>query len=178
MLEPLPPRLGPLRQRMELSFAAFVPAFALFAVRTYGTGWFWLFLSLAATGVVFLGVLALLVRSGNPEPFEIEAVVDKGDDVLGHVGAYLLPVVLDPSGGTRQMVVSVLVLALIVQIHVSTGRVHVNPLLYVVGRRVHSAVSGGQTYYVVSRTDPASWVRKRPLFVSVGSSLLVERGTQ
>jgi hypothetical protein len=171
----LPPRLGPLRVRVELTFAAFVPAFALLATRTFGTLWFWLFLGLAVLGVTFLVVLALLVRSGNPEPFGIEAVEDKGDDVLGHVGAYLLPVLLDPTAGSREVVISTLVLALIVQIHVATGRVHINPLLYLVGRRVHTGVSGGQTYYLVTRTDPATWGRVSPLFVTVSPSLLIEK---
>jgi hypothetical protein len=175
---PLPPRLGRLRERVELTFAAFVPAFALLAARTFGTWWFWLFTALAAAGLVFLAVLAVLVRHGNPEPFAVDAVEDKGDDVLGHVGAYLLPVVLDPAAGTRQVVISALVLGLIVQIHVATGRVHVNPLLYLGGRRVHTGVSGGQTYYVVSRTDPATWAQRRPRLVSVGASLLVEKGTR
>lgn len=174
----LPPRLGSLRVRVELTFAAFVPAFALLAARTFGTWWFWLFLGLALTGVAFLAVLALLVRSGNPEPFAIESVEDKSDDVLGHVGAYLLPVILDPTAGNREVVICALVLALIVQIHIATGRVHINPLLYLIGRRVHTGVSGGQTYYLVSRSDPATWAQRRPRFVSVSASLLVEKGSR
>lgn len=170
-----PPRLGPHRLRAELTVAAFTPAFALLAVRTYGTWWLWPFVVLATVGVILLVVLALHVRSGNAEPFRFDAVEDRGDDVLGHVGAYLLPVVLEPSAGTREVVITVAALGLIVLIHIATGRVHVNPLVYLAGRRVHTGLRDGSAYYVISRTDPATWPQTRPRFVSVTPSLLVEK---
>ncbi|PYF98332.1 hypothetical protein SAMN05216184_11276 [Georgenia satyanarayanai] len=170
-----PPRLGPLRLRAELTFAAFTPAFALLAVRTYGTWWLWPFVVLAAVGVVLLAVLTLHVRSGNAEPFHFDDVEDRGEDVLGHIGAYLLPVVLDPSAGSREVVITVSALGLIVLIHIATGRVHVNPLVYLAGRRIHTGLRNGSAYYVISRTDPATWAQTRPRFVSVAPSLLVEK---
>ncbi|WP_193311401.1 hypothetical protein [Georgenia satyanarayanai] len=170
-----PPRLGPLRLRVELTLAAFTPAFALLAVRAYATAWFWLFAGIAATGLVLLVVLAAVVRVGNPEPFRFTEVEDRGEEVLGHVGAYLLPVVVDASMGTRDVVIAVTALGLIVLIHVTTGRVHVNPLVYLTGRRIYTGVSGGNAYYVIARTDPSDWAETRPQFVPVAPSLLVER---
>ena len=169
-----PPRRSSFWIRLELGLASFAPAFALLAVRSRSTGWFWLFAAVAAGGVVVLATGALIVARGAVEPFEFNDIKDLGGDVLGHVGAYLAPALIDTNGSTEQILISAVVVVLIVQIHVATGRVYVNPLLYLIGYRVYQASSGGGTFYLIARSDVSTWTSARRC-IQIGASVLVER---
>ncbi len=59
-------------------------------------------------------------------------------------------------------------------IHIATGRVLVNPLLYLLGRRVYNATVGGDAFYLVARSDVSRWVSGEPC-VQIGTSVLVEK---
>lgn len=111
---------------------------------------------------------------GNPEPFEFSDIQDLGDEILGHVGAYLVPALVDTAKFAEEILLSVVIVGLIVQIHVATGRVLVNPLLYLIGYRVYSATAGSSSYYLVARTEVNDWTTPRRC-VQIGSSVLIER---
>jgi hypothetical protein len=170
-----PPRLGSLAVRVELGLSAFAPAMVLLAIRTRQE-WLWLAFALPAAIGVLVGVgAALVVRRTSPEPFRFASIEDAGREVLGHVGSYLLPVIVDVSASTEEVVIAGLALALIVQIHIVTGRVHINPLLYLFGYRVYHATSDtGVAYYLVARSDVSMW-RDTHMCAPLGSSVLVER---
>lgn len=168
-----PPRRGPLRLRIELGLAAFAPAFGLIAARSGGQWWSWAFLSLAALGVLVLLWGVVLVRNGNAESFGLDDIDDASDEVVGHIGAYIVPVVIDTSASPLNAAIGAAALLLVVQIHIATGRVHINPLLYLFGYRVHTASTGASAYYLLARSDVADWSEFHPL-VDVGSSVLVE----
>lgn len=169
-----PPRRGNLGVRLELGLAAFAPALGLLAFRTRDSAWVWLFLVPAAVGAAVLVQGAIIVRRGNPEPFEFDDIEDLGGQILGHIGAYLLPVVIGASKSTEEIVISAIVVGLIVQIHVATGRVFVNPLLYLFGYRIYNAGSGGATFFLVAKSDVSAWSGSRRC-IRIGSSVLVER---
>lgn len=170
-----PPRLGSRSARLELGLMAFSPAMALLAARARDDLlWVVVFGVPALLGVIVAVVAARLVRKGNPEPFVLESIEDASDEVVGHVGSYLLPVVVDIGGSTEQAVIAAIALALIIQIHIATGRVHVNPLLYVFGYRTYRATSStGVAYYLIASTDVGGWDGSHRL-VPLGASLLVE----
>ena len=155
---------------------AFSPAMALLAFRAReDVAWLLIFGIPAVLGLLVAVVAAVLVRRGNAEPFAFDTIDDAGDEVIGHVGAYLLPAVVDVGQSTEQAIIAAIAMALIVQIHIATGRVHVNPLLYLLGYRTYRATSStGVAYYLVARTDVSRWVSTRRL-VPLGASLLVER---
>ncbi len=171
-----PPRLGPRGVRVELGLVAFAPAMALLAYRSRHESLWWLCFAVpAALGCVFAIGAVAVVRRTSSEPFTFTEIGDAGDEVLGHVGSYLLPVVVDVSRSFEEIVVAGIALALIVQIHVATGRVHVNPLLYLFGYRAYRATTDtGVTYYLIAHSDPAEW---SPIHqcAPLGSSVLVER---
>ena len=169
-----PPRRSSFRVRLELGLAAFAPALLLLAFRSRETCWVWLFLVPAAFGILVVAVGVLIVRRGNPDPFDFGDIEDLGGEVLGHIGAYLLPVLIDTSNSTEEVVISAIVVALIIHIHVAAGRVFVNPLLYLFGCRIYSAESGGTHCYLIARTDVSAWTSPRRC-VRIGSSVLVER---
>jgi hypothetical protein len=155
---------------------AFSPAFALLAFRARQEPiWLVVFGAPAVLGLLVAVVAVVLVQRGNAEPFAFETIDDVGDEIIGHVSSYLLPVIVDVGQSTEQAITAAIALALIVQIHVATGRVHVNPLLYLFGYRTYRATTTtGVTYYLLSRTDVSVWHEKHRL-VPLGSSLLIER---
>ncbi len=171
-----PPRLGSRSVRVELGVVAFSPAMALLAYRARGDLVFLLIFGVPALlGLVVTLGAARVIRRGNPEPFSLETIEDAGDEVIGHLGSYLLPAIVDVSQSTEQAVIAALVLLLIVQIHIATGRVHVNPLLYLFGYRIYRATScTNVAYYLIARTDVSRWASSRRL-VPLGASLLIER---
>jgi len=133
-----------------------------------------LFVVPAVAGLVVLLAGVAIVRGGNPEPYEFGDIEDLSGEVLGHIGAYLLPALVGPSSTTEEILVSAIIMAVIVHIHVATGRVFVNPLLYLLGYRTYSASTGGATVYLVARSDVSTWEAPRRC-VRIGSSVLVER---
>ena len=169
-----PPRRGSLRVRLELGLAAFAPAFGLLAYRSRGSAWIWLPFGLAAAGVLVLVAGAFIVVRGNPEPFDFSDIEDLGDEILGHIGAYLVPALVDTAKFAEEIVLSIIIVGLIVQIHVTTGRVFVNPLLYLIGYRVYSAKTGSSSFYLVARSEVNDWTTPHRC-VQIGSSVLVER---
>ena len=169
-----PPRRGSFGVRLELGLAAFTPALVLLAFRSRESDWAWLFLGPAAVGIIVLVVGVLIVRRGSSDPFDFGDIEDLGGEVLGHIGAYLLPVLIDTSKSTEAIVISAIVVALIIHIHVATGRVFVNPVLYLFGYRIYGAASGGATFYLIAKSDVSSWTSPR-CCVRIGSSMLVER---
>ena len=170
-----PPRRSSLRVRLELGLAAFAPALGLLAFRSRDSSWVWLFLVLTAVGasVLVLGAI-IVVRRGNPEPLVFDDIEDVSGEILGHIGAYLLPVFVDTAKSTEEVVISAIVVALIIHIHVATGRVFVNPLLYLLGYRIYNAKTGGATFYLVAKSDVSAWTASRRC-IRIGSSVLVER---
>lgn len=170
-----PPRRGRFRVRLELGLAAFAPALGLFGFRLRDSAWAWLFLVPALFGATILLLHMVVARRGNPEPFVFEVIEDKSSEVLGHIGAYLLPVLLRSSASNEQLVMGALALALIMYIHIATGKVYVNPMLYLFGSRIYSATSSGATFYLIAKSEVADWEDSQRC-IRMASTLLIEAG--
>jgi hypothetical protein len=169
-----PPRRGSLSARLELVLASFAPAFGLLAIRLRETV-FWIpAASLAVLGVVVLIGVAFAARSANAEPYDFEDINDSASDVIGHISTYLAAIVIDPSDSGVEIIIAAVVFALVFLIHVSTGRVHVSPLIYVVGYRTYTAVSHGTAYYLIAKSDVADW-NGTVRVARVAASVLVEK---
>lgn len=158
--------------RIELATAAFAPAFLLIGLRSGGAWWAWAFYALAVSGVVILVVGAVLVSTGEPGSYELIDIKDSSDQVLGYVGAYMVPVLLKPDS-VLNAAIATATLFLIFLIHVAAGRVHVNPLLYLLGYRVYSATTSTASHILIARSEVAEWQGQRRL-VNLASSILVE----
>lgn len=171
-----PVRRGRLRARIELCLAAFAPAFGLMVWRAWGD--LVLVSIFALPCALGLVVFALFLRgtgTGNPEPYSLEDISDSSSDVLGHISAYLAAAIIDPTASTDQAVLSLVVFGLIFLIHVSAGLVHVNPLFYILGYRVYSAVGDqGRAYYLIAHSEVADWEGTQ-LLVRLGESILIEQ---
>lgn len=169
-----PPRRGPLPVRIELATAAFAPAFGLIALRSWGQWWAWVFLGLMIVGIGILLIGVVLVGTGNPEPYVLEEIKDSSAEAVGYIGAYIVPVVIDTSKSDLNAIVATLGLFLVFVIHVATGRVHINPLLYLVGYRIYAASTEKTSFALIARSDVADWTSSHQL-VEIGSSILVEK---
>lgn len=169
-----PPRLGSLRVRAELTLAAFAPVFALIALRSWGEWWAWVFAGVAALGLVVLVCGAVLIATEGTEEYELTEIDDASEEITGYIAAYIVPVVIDTSASALNATIAGAALALIVIVHVSTGRVHVNPLLYVLGYRVYRARTDKAAYVLIARSDVADWMGGRQL-VGFTAGVLVEK---
>jgi len=169
-----PPRRGPLLVRTELALAAFAPAFLLVGLRSGAQWWSWAFYLLATLGVLVLVVGGVLVATGNTEQFELTEIEDASDEVIGYIASYIVPVLIDPSASRLNAIIAAAALFLVFLIHVTTGRVHVNPLLYLIGYRVYTARTATASYALIARGEVADWVGEQDL-VDVSASILVEK---
>ena len=169
-----PPRRGKLLPRLELALAAFAPAFLLIALRSGEAWWSWVFYALTGVGVLLLVGGGVLVATGQPEQFELTEIEDASDQVVGYIAAYIVPVLIDPSASPLNASISAAAMFLVFVIHVATGRVHVNPLLYLLGYRVYTAKTATASYALIARSEVADWVGNRAL-VDLTSSVVVEQ---
>lgn len=169
-----PIRRGPLQVRIELAVAAFTPVFLLIALRSGGAWWAWVFFVLTAAGVLVLVVGAVLVLTGGTEEFDLVEIHDASDQVVGYIAAYIVPVVIDPSASPLNAVISAAALLLAFIIHVATGTVHINPLLYLLGYRIYVASTATASYALIAHSEVADWEGDCSL-VDLSSGVLVER---
>ncbi|MCJ1707519.1 hypothetical protein [Microbacterium sp. VKM Ac-2923] len=169
-----PPRRGKLVPRVELALAAFAPAFLLIALRSGEVWWSWAFYALTGVGVLVLVVGGVLVTTGNPERFELTEIEDASDQVVGYIAAYIVPVLIDPSASPLNGIIAAAAMFLVIVIHVATGRVHINPLLYLIGYRVYTAKTRTSSFALIARSEVADWPEERAL-VDLSSSVLVEK---
>ena len=173
-----PPPRPPLLVRFELGLAAFAPAIALLAIRTRSAVWLAIALSaIAVVSLLLLAMVILIVSKGNREPFDFTRIEDLGREVMGHVGAYLVPLLVGPTDSIGEMAMGVITLGIIVHIHIATGRVLVNPVLYLLGLHLYRAWSGDRVYYLLARSDVSSWHTSK-LCIQVTDGIVVEYTNQ
>lgn len=169
-----PPRRGPLAVRIELALAAFTPAFLFVALRSGDAWWSWVFYALTGAGVLVLVVGGFLVATGNTEQFELTEIEDASEEVVGYIAAYIVPVLIDPAASPLNALIAAAALFFVFVIHVATGHVHVNPLLYLIGYRVYTAKTKTASFALIARSEVADWTGERAL-VDLSSSVLVEK---
>lgn len=171
-----PPQLGSRAARVELVLAAFAPAFVLMTFRARDH-WIWVgFAGVALLGLVCAAAVVIVSRRSHADVYSFKVIQDAGGDLVGHVGSYLLAVVVDVSGPISEIVIAGAALALIVQIHVAMGRVAVNPLLSLFGFRVYASTSStDRSYWLIARSDVALWGTENHELGSIGSSILIEK---
>lgn len=160
--------------RLELHVAAFSPLYAMLAWRLWGRGWGWLFLALAVLGVSTMLLTLWGASRQQSEPVVFEDITDVGDQVADQVVGYLLPLIIGPEAETSELLVTMGVLVILGLILVQSNRIHLNPVLFVLGYRVYTATARGKAFYLIARSDLSTL--DGPLLVAeVPGGLLVEK---
>jgi len=149
--------------------------FAILVLRLESTGVAIACGTLAAIG--FLSTLSLLGGVGRlePQPYQVDAVVDRGPEVAGYVATYLLPflTVAQPSGRDLLAYSAFLIVSGI--IYVRSSMLAVNPLLYVLGFRVVSVTNTtGLDAFLICRVRPVVGTIIRA--AEVGPGVVFESG--
>ena len=118
-----PPPRPSLPIRMELGLAAFAPVVGLLAYRTRSIPWAALLLGVVSlAGLVLMVIGVCTISKGSKEPFQFARIEDLGSEVLGHVGAYLVPLLVDGRDSQEEVILGIVILAIIIQIHIATGK--------------------------------------------------------
>ena len=143
--------------RVQLLLSAYVPFFAILAIRFQGTALKWVCVILAGIGVVHLiFVLVISPRLSAARPYLVSEVNDAGGEVAGFLPIYLLPFVAVPSPSVGDIVSYIIFAAIVAAIFIRSNLAQINPMLYLIGWRVASVRVNGSTRYLVCRHMPRS----------------------
>lgn len=155
--------------RTRLFVGSYAPLFAILAIRFEGAAR-WISAGIAALAFVSLWRLVrTLPANTSPDRVKVDAVSDEGGTVTGYLASYLLPFLTVPEPGWRDAVSYVIFLVVSATVYVNSDMLHVNPTLYLFGRRVVKATVGRRSVFIIARREilPGDRVRKTSLYGDV-----------
>lgn len=162
--------------KLLLFSSSYAPLFAMLAFRLEGTGWTLLCSGLAAGSVLLLIGVLLYQRQMPGIRYEVKEVREAGPEAASYLATYLLPVVMVPTPGWRDVVIASIFLVSAAAIFLRSSVVQINPVLYIMGFQVLAVDSAeGFSGYLLTRkrTFPGS-----PILASrMGSGVIVFKGT-
>lgn len=125
--------------RASLFLSSYAPLFALLALRSYDRSGtlFWLSVALAILALGALGVLMAMAARKSKYEVTVLRVEHRTPDVAAYAATYLLPFLAIFDGSWRDVLALALFIGLIGVIYVSSGMVYVNPVLALIGYRLH-----------------------------------------
>jgi hypothetical protein len=140
--------------RFVLFLSSFSPLFAMLALRFTAPA-----LRLGAAGLCLVGlvgalfVLAAEGRKGAAS-FEVKNVEDSGPEVAGYLASYILPFVAIDQPAPELAVAYMIFLLVAAVVYVQSDMVQINPVFYLLGRRVEkitTAPDDWQAYLITRR---------------------------
>jgi hypothetical protein len=138
-----------------LVFSSYTPLFALLAVRLEQP---LLRYPLIALGLMGVGALVALLRldaASSRTPRVVARVEEPGAEAGGYLASYLLPFVIDKNPDALDIVAYAAFLVIAGVVTASTGAVQVNPLIYLILRKVVRVTDTDElTSYVIVRHTP------------------------
>jgi hypothetical protein len=135
-----------------LFLCSFAPLFLILAIR-FRSPW----LEAVCGGLFLIGLgggLAVVWRYDrvSGRSWTATRVEDRGAEVAGYVASYILPFVVIPEPGWRDLVGYAIFLVVAATIYIRSGMLQINPTLYLLGWRVFSvAVSDQWSGYAITR---------------------------
>lgn len=135
-----------------LFLCSFAPLFLILAIRFRS-----LWLEAVCGGLFVVGVgggLAVVWRyqGVSSRSWTATRVEDRGAEVAGYLASYILPFVVIPEPGWRDLVGYAVFLVVAATIYIRSGMLQINPTLYLLGWRVFSVAIGNQwTGYAITR---------------------------
>ena len=139
--------------RLGLFLSSYAPLFLILAIRFRGQE-----LKVACAAVALLGVTAGLwvissERAKAPAAFQVIKVEDRGSEVAGYLASYLLPFVALAEPALPEVLAYAIFLAVAATVYVQSEMIQINPIFYVLGRRVVRVTTEGdwQAYLITKR---------------------------
>jgi hypothetical protein len=124
--------------RTLLFFSAFSPLFTIWALRAWSSV-SWVFIALAAAGVIgTIGVLRT-ARRDEGDPSEILSIESRDADVAAYVVTYLVPFVTTAAQTWQDWLAMILFVIILFVLYTSSDLLAVNPLLALRGLRLYRA---------------------------------------
>jgi hypothetical protein len=138
-----------------LFLSSFAPLFFALACRFEGTALRTTCVVLALIGTLALLGILFLWLDRTPMTVVIASADDRGPDVSGYVTAYLLPLLVVPQPTIDDLIAYILILGVIGLIYVRSNMMQMNPLLYVIGLRLHAVTThDGFRGYLIGAETP------------------------
>jgi len=125
--------------KASMFMSSYVPLFALLAVRASKTSTvaLWIFVGLAAAGLVGLGLVMSAVLARQQRRIVVIGVQPQGEQVAAYVASYILPLATLGFANWQDVTVLASFIVLIGVIYVQSTMLHLNPLLPLFGYRVY-----------------------------------------
>jgi hypothetical protein len=138
-----------------LFLSSYAPLFAILAIRFQGAVLRGVCVGLAVIGLGYLAVVVWVVpRSAEQRVYPVAEVKDASGEVAGYLATYIVPFVTVTSPSAPDVIGYCIFAAVVLVIFVRSNLAQINPVLYLLGRRVASITAGGRSYYVVCRRLP------------------------
>lgn len=138
-----------------LFLSSYAPLFAILAIRFQGAALRGVCAGLAVIGLGYVAVaLWVIPRRSEQRVYPVEAVKDASGEVAGYLATYVVPFVAVTSPSAADVAGYCILAAVVLVIFVRSDLAQINPVLYLLGRRVASITAGGRSYYVVCRRLP------------------------
>jgi hypothetical protein len=137
-----------------LFLSAYAPLFVIFAIRFDSPSLRWGAVMLALLGVVAMAWVWARRRRLAAQPRRVASLQDEGGAVAGYTATYLLPFVTVSDPAAADVIAYACVFAMLGLLHVRTNLIQVNPMLYLIGRRVLRFIDGaGESGYAIVRAS-------------------------
>ncbi len=163
--------------KFRLFLGSYSLLFALFAIRFTDDRLVTACAAIAIGGFLDNWRITRLVREKEADTYEVNALRDKGGEVAGYLATYLLPFVTVSTPTARDMLAYLIFLAVTCIVYVRSEMVQINPVLYLLNRRVFAIKTTGDVWvHLIAKTPPevGASVDAVPLR---GNYVLVEVGT-
>lgn len=146
---------GQILFRARLFFSAYALLFFLFAIRCDVLGAQLVFFGLGSFGV--LTAVLLIARHATQAAgyrYRVSSVEDAGSAVSGFLASHLLPFLAPGTPTVRDVVSYGVFFTVLLVVSVNSDLAHVNPILYLLGRRVVRISTDGVSRILVCSTVP------------------------
>lgn len=146
---------GQLLFRARLFVSAYSLLFFLLALK-FDTGWLQLsFFALTIVGwIEGLRLTFWYSQKAARYTYTIDKVEDSGTAVNGFLASHLLPFLAPGSPTTRDLVAYLVFFIVLLLVSINSDLAHINPVLYILGRRVVRITTAGAPRILVCRRPP------------------------
>jgi hypothetical protein len=141
--------------RLGMFLSSYAPLFAILAVRFTRPELVIGCASLSLIGIAAAVWIIATERAKGAAAFTVANVEDKGAEVAGYIATYLLPFVTVAEPSNADVVGYLIFLAVAAVVYVQSDMLQINPIFYVLGRRVVRITTTTEWQaYLITRRRP------------------------